>query len=226
MAYVPSARTITVDLGTLSGPVTARWYDPTNGTFTAIGDGPLANNGSVSLATPGANATARTTGCSCCELSNPSLGRGLVVGGSLDSTIAADHTARSAASHRSRPWQDPLRSRPPRCRASIDPGEWVEGAISRIRDQAYAGAGRPRKLGEARPAARRGRGEPARRCYQASRDRRGDVSPLAQSIRRMKADDVKRLKELEAENPKLKRMVADQALDTDQGSRDWAAGNF
>jgi hypothetical protein len=55
MAYVPSARTITVDLGTLSGPVTARWYDPTNGTFTAIGGGPLASNGSVSLATPGAN---------------------------------------------------------------------------------------------------------------------------------------------------------------------------
>src|SRR5207247_4793672 len=40
MAFVPSARTITVDLGTLSGPVTARWYDPTNGTFTAIGGGP------------------------------------------------------------------------------------------------------------------------------------------------------------------------------------------
>ncbi|MGB0091628.1 MAG: glycoside hydrolase family 140 protein, partial [Solirubrobacteraceae bacterium] len=56
MAYVPSARTIKVDLGKLSGPVTARWYDPTNGTFTAIGGGPLANNGSVSLATPGANA--------------------------------------------------------------------------------------------------------------------------------------------------------------------------
>ena len=56
IAYVPSARTITVDLGTLSGPVTARWYDPTNGTFTATSGSPLANHGSVSLATPGANA--------------------------------------------------------------------------------------------------------------------------------------------------------------------------
>src|SRR3954454_13111592 len=41
MAYLPSAHAVTVDLGTLSGPVTARWYDPTNGTFTAIGDGPV-----------------------------------------------------------------------------------------------------------------------------------------------------------------------------------------
>jgi hypothetical protein len=43
MAYVPSARTITVDLGTLGGPVTARCCDPTNGTFTAIDGSPLAN---------------------------------------------------------------------------------------------------------------------------------------------------------------------------------------
>ena len=55
IAYVPSARTLTVDLGIFSGPVSARWYDPTNGAFSAIGDGPLANDGSVSLTTPGAN---------------------------------------------------------------------------------------------------------------------------------------------------------------------------
>ncbi len=41
----------------------------------------------------------------------------------------------------------------------------------------------------------------------------------------MKADDVKRLKELEAENQKLKRIVADQALDI-QGLKELSAGNF
>ena len=56
MAYVPSARTITVDLRALSGPVTAHWFDPTNGTFAAIGDGPIDNSGDLELATPGANA--------------------------------------------------------------------------------------------------------------------------------------------------------------------------
>ena len=57
LAYVPSsANAITVDLATFSGPVTARWYDPTNGTFTTIGEGPFANNGSLAVATPGANA--------------------------------------------------------------------------------------------------------------------------------------------------------------------------
>ena len=56
IAYVPSNRTITVDLSTLSGPVTARWYDPTAGTFTSISDAPFANVGSISVATPGTNA--------------------------------------------------------------------------------------------------------------------------------------------------------------------------
>jgi hypothetical protein len=35
----------------------------------------------------------------------------------------------------------------------------------------------------------------------------------------MKADDAKRLKELERENARLKRIVADQALDIDGGCR-------
>jgi hypothetical protein len=41
----------------------------------------------------------------------------------------------------------------------------------------------------------------------------------------MKADDVKRLKELEAENAKLKRIVADQLLDI-EGLKELARGNF
>jgi putative transposase len=41
----------------------------------------------------------------------------------------------------------------------------------------------------------------------------------------MKADDVKRLKELQVENQKLKRIVADQALDI-QGLKELSAGNF
>jgi hypothetical protein len=57
VAYVPSSsRAITVDLGTFSGPVTARWYDPTDGAFTTIGDGPFANDGSVTLGAPPTNA--------------------------------------------------------------------------------------------------------------------------------------------------------------------------
>ena len=55
MAYLPSGAHDTVDLGTFSGPVTARWYDPTNGTFTTIGDGPFANTGNVDVTTPGTN---------------------------------------------------------------------------------------------------------------------------------------------------------------------------
>jgi putative transposase len=41
----------------------------------------------------------------------------------------------------------------------------------------------------------------------------------------MKADDVKRLKELERENQRLKRIVANQALDID-GLKEIARGSF
>ena len=41
----------------------------------------------------------------------------------------------------------------------------------------------------------------------------------------MKADDVKRLRELERENQRLKRIVANQALDID-GLKEIAGGNF
>jgi transposase-like protein len=41
----------------------------------------------------------------------------------------------------------------------------------------------------------------------------------------MKAEDVKRLKELEAESARLKRIVADQALDI-QGLKELSRGNF
>ena len=56
MAYVPSSRTITVDMSTLGGPATARWYDPTSGTFTSIDGSPFPNTGSVQFTTPGKNA--------------------------------------------------------------------------------------------------------------------------------------------------------------------------
>jgi hypothetical protein len=55
IAYMPSSRTVTVDLSTLSGPVTARWYDPTDGTFRSIVGSPFANSGSRQFVPPGPN---------------------------------------------------------------------------------------------------------------------------------------------------------------------------
>ena len=56
MAYVPTARTVTVDMGRLSGPAVARWYDPASGAFAAISDSALPNRGLVAFTTPGDNA--------------------------------------------------------------------------------------------------------------------------------------------------------------------------
>jgi hypothetical protein len=55
VVYDPAGNALTVDLAKFSGPVTARWYDPSNGTYTAIAGSPFANSGSHVFSTPGAN---------------------------------------------------------------------------------------------------------------------------------------------------------------------------
>jgi hypothetical protein len=45
VAYLPTIRTITVDMTKLSGPVTARWFDPSRNTYTEIAGAPFANTG-------------------------------------------------------------------------------------------------------------------------------------------------------------------------------------
>jgi Protein of unknown function (DUF4038)/Concanavalin A-like lectin/glucanases superfamily/Putative collagen-binding domain of a collagenase/Fibronectin type III domain len=55
IAYTPASTTLTVSMSQLNGPVTARWFDPVNGTFTAISGSPFANSGTHNFATPGNN---------------------------------------------------------------------------------------------------------------------------------------------------------------------------
>jgi hypothetical protein len=55
VAYVPTQRTITIDMTKMRGATTARWFDPTNNTYRAIAGSPLPNTGTRQFATPGAN---------------------------------------------------------------------------------------------------------------------------------------------------------------------------
>src|SRR5437773_4927176 len=43
MAYLPTRRTITVDMTKLRGPATARWYDPSSGVYKPVEGSPLRN---------------------------------------------------------------------------------------------------------------------------------------------------------------------------------------
>ena len=54
-AYMPTSRTITVAMSSLAAPAYASWYDPSNGTFSAIPGSPLANTGTRTFTPPGAN---------------------------------------------------------------------------------------------------------------------------------------------------------------------------
>jgi hypothetical protein len=56
VAYIPTARTIIVDLARLSGTVTARWFDPTSGAFQDVTASPFSNSVSQAFTTPGIHA--------------------------------------------------------------------------------------------------------------------------------------------------------------------------
>jgi hypothetical protein len=45
VTYMPTARAVTVDMTKLSGPATARFYDPTTGLYTVVTGSPIANTG-------------------------------------------------------------------------------------------------------------------------------------------------------------------------------------
>ena len=55
VAYMPTAREITVNMASLKGPVGAKWFDPTNGVYTTIPGGPFPNIGTRQFAPPGNN---------------------------------------------------------------------------------------------------------------------------------------------------------------------------
>jgi hypothetical protein len=52
VVYLPTPRTITVDMTRFRGPVTARWFDPTNGAYTPAAGRVLPNTGTQQF-TPG-----------------------------------------------------------------------------------------------------------------------------------------------------------------------------
>ena len=54
--YMPSNRTMTVAMSQMAGSTVARWYDPTNGSYTADAASPVAASGTHNFSRSGANA--------------------------------------------------------------------------------------------------------------------------------------------------------------------------
>jgi len=55
VAYLPTVRTITVNMASLKLPARAQWFDPTNGAYTTIPGGLVANVGTRQFTPPGKN---------------------------------------------------------------------------------------------------------------------------------------------------------------------------
>jgi hypothetical protein len=55
IVYLPTRRTITVDMSQLAGPGRAQWYDPAKGTFAPIAGSPLPATGKHEFTPPGEN---------------------------------------------------------------------------------------------------------------------------------------------------------------------------
>ena len=52
IAYMPTARTITVNMTSLTAPANAKWFDPTIGAYITIPGGPFLNSGTRQFAPP------------------------------------------------------------------------------------------------------------------------------------------------------------------------------
>jgi hypothetical protein len=57
VTYLPSGEAVTIDLRKLSAPVRARWFDPTNGSFSVVTGSPLAATAEHEFLPPAANAS-------------------------------------------------------------------------------------------------------------------------------------------------------------------------
>jgi hypothetical protein len=55
LAYMPTARAITVNMASLKAPANAKWFDPTNGAYATIPGGPWANMATRQFTPPGNN---------------------------------------------------------------------------------------------------------------------------------------------------------------------------
>lgn len=55
VAYMPTVRTVTVNMASLKASAEARWFDPTNGTYSTVPGGPFANTGTRQFTPPGKN---------------------------------------------------------------------------------------------------------------------------------------------------------------------------
>jgi hypothetical protein len=55
VVYVPTARTLTIDIARLSAAAKAQWFDPSDGSYQDVAGGPFHNNGSKEFTPPGKN---------------------------------------------------------------------------------------------------------------------------------------------------------------------------
>ena len=53
--YMPTIRTITVDMAKLAGTTAARWYDPTIGEYITVEGSPIPNSGNMRFTPPAKN---------------------------------------------------------------------------------------------------------------------------------------------------------------------------
>ena len=55
VVYMPTSRTITMSMNSLSGPASVKWFDPADGTYHVVAEGPFLNIGERKFTPPGKN---------------------------------------------------------------------------------------------------------------------------------------------------------------------------
>jgi hypothetical protein len=60
VAYFTFLANVTVNMAKMKGATTARWFDPSSGSYTTVPGGPFASSGSRQFAPPGNTADGST----------------------------------------------------------------------------------------------------------------------------------------------------------------------
>jgi hypothetical protein len=96
IVYLPTIRTITVDMSKLSAPMTAQWFDPSTGAYIKVAGSPFTTSGTQNFVPPGKNGDGEGDWILLFETAASTVGTGLGRGPRHEQSTQNDKSPRTS----------------------------------------------------------------------------------------------------------------------------------